>query len=205
MRTLLLSVLLGLSGVAVLWVATDKGRAFTTDTARKVEVRDRPRKVPNFHLEDENENPMLSDEWQGHYTVIDFIYTSCTDACLILGSGLKDLQTNFKELLSQNKLHLLSISFDPERDTPQVLRNHLSHFCANSNYWSAARPISTNENQAILDFFKIIVIPDKKGGFTHSAGYQIINPDGQLVAIFSDDEYNHLQDYLHEILTNERL
>ncbi|CAB1274377.1 SCO family protein [Candidatus Nitrosacidococcus tergens] len=201
MRTLLLSILLGLFGLTILWIATDKGRAFTTDTARKVEVRDHPRKVPNFHLEDENGNPMSSNEWRGHYTIIDFIYTSCTDACLILGSGLKDLQTDFKESLTQNKLRLLSISFDPGRDTPQILKNHLSHFAANSSYWSAARPISTTENQAILDFFKIIVIPDKKGGFTHSAGYQLIDPEGRLIAIFSDDEYNHL----HETLTGKGL
>ncbi|BAW79686.1 electron transport protein SCO1/SenC [Candidatus Nitrosoglobus terrae] len=203
MKTLFLSTFLGISGLMILWVGTDGGRAFTAETARRLEVQERPKLVPIWHLEDQNSKILTLSDWANHYTVVDFIYTSCTSACLVLGSELQSLQKKFELALNDNKLRLLSISFDPEHDTPERLRTHLSHFSGDGEHWVAARPTSLAERKEILDFFKVTVIPDKMGGYTHSAGYHVINPHGQLVAIFGVEEYSMLQDYLSLALSKE--
>lgn len=46
----------------------------------------------------------------------------------------------------------------------------------------------------------MIVIPDEYGGYTHSAGYHIINPDGKLVAIFGMEQMDELRAYLNQAL-----
>lgn len=196
MRTLFLSIFLAIAGLTALWVGTDGGRAFTAETARRLEVREHPKAVPNWHLEDQNAKTLALGDWHGQYVVVDFIYTSCTSACLTLSSGMGNLQREFEKALDKDKLRLLSISFDPEKDTPERLRHHFSHFSGEGKYWVAARPTHSVEKKAILDFFKVTVIPDKMGGYTHTAGYHVINPEGRLVAIFGVEEYSKLQDYL---------
>jgi protein SCO1/2 len=196
MKTLFLSVLLAISGLAMLWMGTDGGRAFTAEAARRLEVREHPRPVPNWRLENQDSGVLMLGDWRSRYVVVDFIYTSCPSVCLTLGSGLQKLQKEFGEALNKNKLRLLSISFDPEQDTPERLRAHLSHFSGDGEHWVAARPTNLVERRAILDFFKVTVIPDEMGGYTHSAGYHVIDPHGRLVAIFGVEEYPKLQDYL---------
>jgi protein SCO1/2 len=205
MKTLLLSVFLAISGLMMLWIGTDGGRAFTAEAARRLEVREHPKPVPNWHLEDQNAGVLALGDWRGRYVVVDFIYTTCTSACLVLGSGLQNLQGEFENALHKNKLRLLSISFDPEQDTPERLRAHLAHFSGDGEHWVAARPTSLVEKKAILNFFKVTVIPDKMGGYTHSAGYHVIDPHGRLVAIFGVEEYSKLQDYLTMALAEDNI
>ncbi|QBQ54168.1 SCO family protein [Nitrosococcus wardiae] len=196
MKTLLASTLLAVISLTILWVGTDGVRAFTAEEARRLEVREHPKPVPNWHLENQNAEAIALGDWRGQYVVVDFIYTSCPSVCLTLSSGMGSLQKEFSEALEKDKLHLLSISFDPEKDTPERLRTHLSHFSGDGEQWVAARPTHPVEKKAILDFFKVTVIPDEMGGYTHSAGYHVIDPQGRLVAIFGVEEYPKLQDYL---------
>jgi protein SCO1/2 len=166
-------------------------------------VRENPRSVPEWHLQNQDLETVTIQDWHEGFLVVDFIYTSCPSVCLILSSGLKSLQKDFASELEKNNLRLLSISFDPEKDTPQRLKEHLSHFSANFKYWIAARPVSSSQKKAILDFFKVIVIPDEYGGYTHSAGYHVIDPQGRLVAIFGVEQLNELKEYLTQVLNKE--
>ena len=69
----------------------------------------------------------------------------------------------------------------------------------------AARPTSSSQKEAILDFFKVIVIPDEYGGYTHSAGYHVIDRTGRLVAIFGIEQLNELKEYLTQSLNKENV
>lgn len=203
MRTFLATVFIAITGSLILWVSTDRGRAFTVEEARRLDVRENPRFVPEWHLQNQDLETVTIQDWRGSFLIVDFIYTSCPSVCLILSGGLKSLQKDFSSELEKNNLRLLSISFDPEKDTPQRLKEHLSHFSANFKYWIAARPVSSSQKEAILDFFKVIVIPDEYGGYTHSAGYHVIDPQGRLVAIFGVEQLNELKEYLTQVVIKE--
>ncbi|MCO6428630.1 SCO family protein [Nitrosomonas communis] len=203
MRTFLATVFIAITGSLILWVSTDRGRAFTVEEARRLDVRENPRFVPEWHLQNQDLETVTIQDWRGSFLIVDFIYTSCPSVCLILSGGLKSLQKDFSSELEKNNLRLLSISFDPEKDTPQRLKEHLSHFSANFKYWIAARPVSSSQKEAILDFFKVIVIPDEYGGYTHSAGYHVIDPQGRLVAIFGVEQLNELKEYLTQVVNKE--
>ncbi len=203
MRTFLATVFIAIAGFLILWISTDRGRAFTVEEARRLDVRENPRSLPEWHLQNQDSEAITIQDWHGEFLVVDFIYTSCPSVCLILSGGLKSLQKDFASELEKNNLRLLSISFDPEKDTPQRLKEHLSHFSANLKYWIAARPISSSQKEAILDFFKVIVIPDEYGGYTHSAGYHVIDPEGRLVAIFGVEQLDELKEYLTQALNKK--
>ncbi len=200
MRTFLATTLIVITGFLILWESTDGGRAFTVEEARRLEVQENPRPVPAWSLQNQDAETITIQDWQGDFVVVDFIYTSCPSICLILSSNLRSLQKDFISEQKIDNLRFLSISFDPETDTPQRLKEHLTHFSANFKYWSAARPISSSQKETILDFFKVIVIPDEYGGYTHSAGYHVINPEGKLVAIFGIEQLDELHTYLTQVL-----
>lgn len=203
MRTFLATLLVAISGALILWLSTDGGRAFTAEEARRLEIRENPRSVPDWQLENQDAETFGFQDWRGHFVVVDFIYTSCPSVCLILSGNLKTLQKDFSVEGKLDNLRFISISFDPEKDTPQRLKEHLSHFSADFKNWIAARPTSASQKESILDFFKVIVIPDEYGGYTHSAGFHIINPEGKLVAIFGMEQLDELRAYLNQVLEDK--
>ena len=58
--------------------------------------------------------------------VVDFIYGTCTTICPVLSAGYTNLQQKLGE--GSSKVHLISISIDPENDTPKVMREYLKRY-----------------------------------------------------------------------------
>jgi protein SCO1/2 len=60
--------------------------------------------------------------------VVDFIFGTCTTICPILSVGYANLQQKLPQ--QAEKVHLVSISIDPENDTPKVLKEYLKRYRA---------------------------------------------------------------------------
>jgi protein SCO1/2 len=60
--------------------------------------------------------------------VVDFIFGTCTTICPVLSAGYANLQQKLGP--DSRKVHLVSISIDPENDTPKVLREYLARYRA---------------------------------------------------------------------------
>lgn len=60
--------------------------------------------------------------------VVDFIYGTCTTICPVLSAGYANLQQKLGP--DSRKVHLISISIDPENDTPKVMREYLARYRA---------------------------------------------------------------------------
>ncbi len=171
LRTVLVTVGLLLTGAVALARATDGFQAFTTETARRVAVRRHPVPVPAVPLE------------KGQWVLVDFIYTNCTTFCMTLGGDFARLQRQLDGPISEGKLRLLSISFDPGHDAPAELAGYLARFRSRYPAWQAARPITTEGLAQLKRAFGLTVIPDNWGGFTHNAAILLVNPAGELVDI----------------------
>lgn len=182
LRTLLASLVLTALGVAVLAAATDGFRAFTSETALRIEVRAHPRVVPPVTLESQSGQHFRLDSLRGKWLLVDFIYTRCTDLCSILGAQFAQLQQQLATPLAQGKLQLLSISFDSEHDTPPQLAEYLGRFHRGSGWW-AARPTNASGLQQLKHVFGVIVVPDGAGGYVHNDAIEIVDPQGRLVNI----------------------
>lgn len=60
--------------------------------------------------------------------VVDFIYGTCTTICPVLSAGYVNLQRKLGK--SSGNVHLISISIDPENDTPKVMKEYLKRYRA---------------------------------------------------------------------------
>ena len=80
----------------------------------------------SFTLTDVNNNPITEKSFQGPATALFFGFTHCPDVCPMT---LNKLNIISEQLKKENKsLKVFFISIDPERDTPEVMRDYLSSF-----------------------------------------------------------------------------
>lgn len=183
LRTLLASLLILAAGVAALAAATDGFRAFTSETARRIDVHEHPRAIPNVALQVAGGRRIDFDALRGRWVLVDFIYTRCITYCSVQGSEFARLQDRLKGSIADGKVVLLSISFDPSRDDPAQLAAYQHRSGDRGAGWIAARPMRVADLDALMRVFGATAIPDGLGGYVHNSAIAVVDPRGRLVAI----------------------
>jgi len=165
-------------------LATDGLRAFTTEGARRLDIAARPRALPVVRLEPASGETLASDALHGRVVLVDFIYTHCAAVCPLLSERFGELQSALRERGLEGQVELLSVSFDPARDTASRLAEYGIHVSADPALWRLARVPDPTELEVWLRSFGITVIPDGRGGFEHNAAIHVVDGRGRLVAVF---------------------
>jgi protein SCO1/2 len=88
--------------------------------------------VPQFSLTERDGRRVALSDLKGKVWIVNFIYTNCPDTCPIQSAQMKELQEEFK---NEKGLRLVSITVDPERDTPEILTKYAARFGADSSKW----------------------------------------------------------------------
>ena len=88
--------------------------------------------VPDFSLIDQSRQNRTLADLKGKVWVADFIYTSCPDTCLLQTAQMTKLQ---KDLSEEKDVRFVSITVDPERDTPEVLAEYAKRYGADTEKW----------------------------------------------------------------------
>lgn len=123
--------------------------------------------------------------------IVDFIYTRCNTVCLSLGNEFQQLQELIRSRNMQERVTLLSITFDPLHDTPKKLADYASRLKADENIWRFATVKDTNDLDGLLQFFMVTVINDEFGGYQHNAALLGVRPDGRLHSIADSGSGRH--------------
>jgi protein SCO1 len=183
LRTLFLSIALIVAGGGVLCATTDHLRAFTSEAARRIAVRQHPIAVPSVAFETQSGARSDFANLRGKWLLVDFIYTRCPTYCVALGSEFAQLQDRLAGPLGKGTVELVSISFDPAHDKPRALAAYLQRAHSRGAGWVAARPIDSDGLDALERAFGITVIPDGLGGYAHNAAIHVVDPQGRLIEI----------------------
>lgn len=88
--------------------------------------------VPDFTLTERNGATISLAQLRGKIWIADFIYTNCTDTCPLQSGMMARLQDEYN---SKPDVQLVSITVDPERDTPQTLEIYAARYNADSQRW----------------------------------------------------------------------
>jgi protein SCO1 len=92
--------------------------------------------VPRFSFTERSGKPVTLDDLKGHLTVVDFIFTNCRGICPTMSANMSELYQLYK---SSDKVHFLSISVDPDRDSLIVLQRYANDFGVTDSRWLFAR------------------------------------------------------------------
>jgi protein SCO1 len=92
--------------------------------------------TPDFQLTDQSGATFSSQSLAGRVTLLDFVYTHCTDACPLLSATFQQTQRKLAdEKLLGSRVMLVSLSVDPQHDTPSVLAEYGRQFKADPTGW----------------------------------------------------------------------
>ncbi|HKT17023.1 MAG TPA: SCO family protein [Stellaceae bacterium] len=173
-------------GIGALGQATKDFRLVTSEQARRLAVAEAPRPVPDITLVDQNGTPFALADYRGTPVLVDFIYTSCPSLCTVLGDDFRRIAESIRISPNADRLSLLSISFDVERDGLPELKLYGERYGAEAPAWRIAVP-SRTEIAPLLQAFGVVVIRDGYGGFIHNDALYLIDRAGRLVRIMDPD------------------
>jgi protein SCO1/2 len=109
--------------------------------------------LPAFTLTDQRGQPFGSRELAGKIWVADFIFTSCQGVCPLLSERMAEVGKRARHLGPD--FHLVSISVDPERDTPARLAEYAARYGANPIAWSFLTGPEQAIQATVVDGFKV--------------------------------------------------
>jgi cytochrome oxidase Cu insertion factor (SCO1/SenC/PrrC family) len=129
----------------------------------------------------------------GKVAVVSFIYTACPErlGCPLASLALQDLQGRLKDEGLHRDVVLLSISFDPGRDSPAQLAKYARVYGADPAFWRFMTAPSTRVLEGVLESYGQDRVPvyDPRGRFTgrysHVLKVFLLDRDGYIRNIYS--------------------
>jgi protein SCO1/2 len=91
--------------------------------------------APDFALISQDGAPVKLTDYRGKVVALTFIFTLCADTCPVLTPMMSFVQDQLGSDFGE-KIHFVSITVDPERDTPEVLKEYAQAFGADLSGWS---------------------------------------------------------------------
>jgi len=162
-------------------------------------------KVPDFALIDQTGRRVTLSSFIGEVVVVNFLYTRCAlpQFCLRMANNFGALQKRFSGEVGRD-LRLLTITFDPELDTPEVLAEYASRWQANPVGWRFLTGSAT-EIGRVCALFGQEAFPDE-GLMNHSLHTAVIDRRGTLVANIEGNQFTpeQLGDLVRATLNVER-
>ena len=134
--------------------------------------------APEFGLTSQDGAPVKLADYRGKVVAVTFIFTLCADTCPVLTPMMSFVQDQLGADFGE-KIRFVSITVDPERDTPEVLKEYAQAFGANLAGWS----FLTGAPDAIREVtrrYGVFAAKNANGGVDHTFLTSIIDQRGIL-------------------------
>jgi protein SCO1/2 len=157
--------------------------------------------VPDFALTDQHGQPIRFSEFSGKTVAISFLYTRCPFAnyCFRLANNFGQVGRRFAARMDKD-LVLLSVTFDPQTDSPAVLEKYAATWKENTKGWYfLTGPVP--EIRRVCHMFGMSVWSDE-GVLAHSMHTAVIDRQGKLVANLEGNEFTagQLEDLIQSVM-----
>jgi protein SCO1/2 len=146
--------------------------------------------VPDFHLVNQDGKRISIAGYRGSALVLTFIYTRCPlpDYCPLMTTNFAEIEKTLREQLpTYPTTRLLSISVDPQYDTPKVLRAYGTAMGADFKRWEFATG-DADQVKAIAEYFGLTYWAEGDQ-IIHGLRTAVIDEAGNLVKLFSGNEW----------------
>jgi protein SCO1/2 len=134
--------------------------------------------APAFALMSQDGKPVTLIGLRGKVVAVSFLYTACPDICPLLTQKLVEVQDALGEDFGK-KIAFVSITVDPEHDTPEVLRDYAAAWEAKTAGWSflSGPPEAVRD---VVRLYGVYVAKTAEGAIDHTLLTSIIDPRGVL-------------------------
>jgi protein SCO1 len=156
--------------------------------------------IPDFHLTDQNSNSVSRADYQGKVWVADIIFTRCPGPCRTITGDFEAMQASLPP-----DARLVTLTSDPDYDTPSVLKRFATEFKADPAKWRFLTGDKPEIRSLAVNDFKFVAVEKAPGDrtvpndlFIHSTWFALVDQRGQvrgwmdheghLHAIFESDD-----------------
>lgn len=150
--------------------------------------------VPDFNFINQFGRTERFSRLHGKAVLLTFIYTRCPfpNFCPLMNLNLAEINlalARTKQLYAST--HLLSVSFDPQYDTPSVLRSYGTDFVARTDpsfrHWEFV-VVPAGELRTVAQFFGLSYL--KQGNqIVHSMSTTLVSPDGRVYSWYGGNDW----------------
>lgn len=152
--------------------------------------------VPDVVLTNQSDRKIRISQFHGKAVLLTFIYTRCpvADYCPRVSRNFAKVdKTLAADPALYGKTHLLSISFDPDYDTPKVLRSYGGAYTGKYTqekfeHWDFAAP-SKKDLMELAKFFDVGITPGENNTFTHTLSTTLIDPNGKVYRFYPGNDW----------------
>jgi protein SCO1/2 len=153
---------------------------------------------PDIKLIDQNGRGFSFSEVKGKVLVVAYIYTNCPDICHIISKKMNVFKEQIKKSGLQDRVYFVSITFDPQRDTPGVLRHHAEMMNLDLDNWvfltgdenSVNAILNTAGMEAIKDTVETGGKEDESYSLLHRDRISLADKNGGIRKHYKGSEFN---------------
>ena len=151
--------------------------------------------VPNYGLVNQDGKQIKLHEYRGKALLLTFIYTRCPipEYCTLMSNNFAAIDKQLEQQPTvYDKTHLLSVTIDPEYDTPQVLKSyggaHTERYQNETfTHWEFATG-TKDQIKGLAQFFGLRYFRGSDQ-IVHSLKTAVIGPDGKVAKVYSGNEW----------------
>ena len=175
------------------------GASFVIENAKRSRAVDIYGEVPQFDFVGHNGEPFSLEDMIGSLSVVDFIFTSCKDACPRMTSVMQELYEFYG---GSPKIKFVSFSVDPEVDTVPALRAYADKFGVKDRQWTFVRsPLKKIKELSEKGFY----LSARNLPMGHSTKFVLVDQNGMIRGFynsFSQDKITLLKNQIKELARN---
>lgn len=148
--------------------------------------------APNQVFVDQDGRQRTLADWKGKTIALTFIYTRCPypTFCPLMDRQFAAIQRTVKaDAALRRQVHLLSVSFDPDYDTPAVLKAHAAKLGADPGSWSYVTGPRDEIDRFAARFGVSIVRGVTPADFAHTLGTAVGDRDARVVSIYTGNDW----------------
>ena len=167
----ILSLVMLMSSVSLLFAQREQSQAYQQAEPESLPVLGR---VTDFELTAATGQPFLAGQMAGKVWVVDFIFTSCAGICPVMTGAMADLHRSFD---GEDRVEFVSISVDPETDTPEVLSRYGERYGADPERWHFLTGDIEDIHAISVQIFKVGALDEP---INHSSRFILIDRSGSI-------------------------
>jgi protein SCO1/2 len=158
-------------------------------------------KAPNFTLQNTAGQDVNFYDLGGKVRLVEFFYANCPDICPVTTQNMSTIQNQLKEKKRfGSDVQFVSITFDPERDTPEVLNAYAKRLKVDPSGWHILTGTPENTQKTATDF-GAFVEKQADGTFVHSiTSLFLVDRDNNIRKVYPMGDQMPTDEILADIL-----
>lgn len=142
------------------------------------------RTAPEFTLTDAEGSKVAFADYRGQAVLVSFIFTTCNGSCPATTHRMAKVHQALADTALAKRVRFVSITLDPQRDTPAKLRDYKQLYDISADNWSFLTGAPKLVDQVVADW-GMWARPAENGQLDHPSRIFLVDPEGRIREIYN--------------------